>query len=66
MPFHLIDPPGPFASLDKWESFLQHLKTLPKGNFEVRTEIAYARKWIARLKAESTKQPKAPARNSSG
>jgi hypothetical protein len=53
----LIDPPGPFDTLERWELHLQKLRSLP-ANVKLKPQmIAEARRQIARKKAERSKSP---------
>jgi hypothetical protein len=46
----LIDPPGPFASLEEWTLYLAELRALPQDEPDRDELIAQAEATIARLK----------------
>lgn len=52
---YLIETPTPFASLETWKEFLESLADYPNDR-QIISARKTARKHIARLEAEMTKQ----------
>lgn len=51
-PFGFIDPPGPFAPIEEWRSFLEEMRKLPQESPQVSESVREAEAMIARLEDE--------------